>query len=96
MSAYAEVEASQFSWVAGEEKITVYETVSGWGLYFCGVCGSTLCGVHEGEVHGVALGSVNGDPSITLQRHIFVSSKASWDEIGGDTPQYDEAPPEGI
>ncbi len=95
-SAYAEVEAGKFSWVAGQEKLTVYESAPGWGLYFCGVCGSTLGGVHEGQVHGVALGSVNGDPGVTLQRHIFVGSKAPWDEIGGDTPQYDEAPPKGI
>lgn len=92
-SAYAEVEAGTFVWVAGQEKTTVYEPVPGWGLCFCGVCGSALCGVHKGEVHGVTLGSVNGDPGVTLQRHLFVGSKAPWDEIGGDAPQYDEAPP---
>ena len=93
-SAYAEVEANSFSWVAGQEKTTVYESVPGWGMRFCSVCGSMLCGVYQGEVHGVALGSVNGDPGVTLRRHIFVGSKAPWDEIGGDAPQYyEDLPP---
>jgi len=95
-SAYAEVEAGKFSWVAGQEKLTVYEPAPGWGLCFCSLCGSTLCGVHEGQVHGVTLGSVNGDPGVALERHIFVGSKAPWDVIGGDTPQFNEAPPRGV
>ena len=92
-SAYAEVEVGEFLWLAGQDQTTVYESAPGWGLCFCRECGSTLCGVHNGEVHGVALGSINGDPGVTLQRHIFVGSKAPWDQIGGDTPQYDEGPP---
>lgn len=93
-SAYAEVDADLFAWIAGEEKLTVYELAPEWGLCFCSVCGSTLCGVHEGRIHGVSLGSVNGDPGLKLQRHIFVGSKAPWDEIGGDAPQYAEIPPD--
>ena len=88
-SAYAEVDADQFSWVAGEEKLSVYEPSPEWGMAFCGECGSTLCGLHQGRVHGITLGTVNGDPGITLQRHIFVGSKARWDEIGGHAPQYE-------
>jgi len=89
-SAYAEVNADQFSWLAGEQKISVYQPAPEWGLCFCSVCGSTLCGLYQGKVHGVTLGSVNGDPGVTLEKHIFVGSKAPWDEIGGDTPQYEE------
>jgi len=88
-SAYAEVDADQFSWVAGEEKLSVYEPSPEWGMAFCGECGSTLCGLYQGRVHGITLGTVNGDPGITLQRHIFVGSKARWDEIGGHAPQYE-------
>ena len=88
-SAYAEVDADQFSWVAGEEKLSVYEPSPEWGMAFCGECGSTLCGLHQGRVHGITLGTVNGDLGITLQRHIFVGSKARWDEIGGHAPQYE-------
>lgn len=92
-SAYAEVEAETFAWTQGEDKVTQYCSTEGWGLGFCRVCGSTLCGFHDGKVHGVTLGSVDGDPGVEIGMHIFVGSKAPWHEIGGNTPQFTERPP---
>ena len=93
-SAYAEVAPGSFSWVTGESDLTRYESAAGWGLAFCRHCGTTLCGVHQGRVHGVTLGSVDGDPGVRIGMHLFVGSKAPWDEIGGDAPQHDEFPPQ--
>jgi hypothetical protein len=42
----------------------------------------------------VTLGSVDGDPGVQIDMHIFVGSKASWDHIGGIAPQYSEMPPQ--
>ena len=89
-SAYAEVEG--FSWTEGEDSLSVFKTHADWGVCFCRLCGSTLAGQHAGEVHGVTLGSVDGDPGVAVQMHIYVGSKAPWDEIGGTAPQYDEGP----
>jgi hypothetical protein len=36
----------------------------------------------------------NGDPKIELGRHIFVGSKASWETIADDVPQYHENVPQ--
>ena len=91
-SAYAEVAAGAFSWVDGEENLTRYENSAGWGICFCRTCGTTLCGIHEGTVHGVTLGSVDGDPGVQIAMHIFVDSKAPWDQIGGDAAQHAEGP----
>lgn len=88
-SAYAEVEAESFAWVAGEASLVRYESAPGWGLAFCGVCGSTLCGTHDAEVHGVTLGSIDGDPGIQIGMHLFVGSRAPWDHIGGEAPQFE-------
>lgn len=93
-SAYAEVRG-ELVWTSGEEALTVYETGPGWGLCFCRVCGSTLGGLASGKIHGITLGTVNGDPGVVLQRHIFVGSKAPWDEIGGNAPRFEAAPPGG-
>src|ERR1700722_8810492 len=60
-SAYAQVERGAFAWVAGETAIARYESSPGWGWCFCARCGSTLCGTHEGEIPGVAPGSIGGD-----------------------------------
>jgi len=93
-SAYADLaESARFRWVAGEALLTTYTSQAEWGLGFCSRCGSTLCGLYRGAVHGITLGSVNGDPGIEIGMHIFVGSKAPWDHIGGPAPRYAEGPP---
>ena len=90
-SAYALVQPGAFRWTKGEALLTSYVNQKNAGLQFCKVCGSTLCGVFNGEVHGVSLGCLNDSSEVTLARHIFVGSKASWDTIGGDAPQFEES-----
>ena len=90
-SAYAEIpDGSQFSWVAGESELTKHPFAPGWDLGFCRTCGSTLCGIVDGRVHGVTLGTVDGDPGVRIEVHTFVGSKAAWDHIGGSAPQFEE------
>ncbi len=89
-SAYALVQPSEFKWLQGEEKLTTYASEQGFGLQFCSQCGSTLCGVYEGVVHGVTLGCLNEDPQIEIGKHIFVDSKASWEVIPEGVTQYPE------
>jgi hypothetical protein len=92
-SAYAEIATgSDFRWVTGENELCTYTSTQGWGLAFCRTCGSTLCGIFDGKVHGVTLGTVDGDPSVQIEMHTFVGSKAPWDHIGGDAPQFEEGP----
>lgn len=93
-SAYAKVEAGSFSWVRGADLLVRHSTGKNYGLAFCGRCGSTLVGLYCDAVHGVALGSVDGDPGVQIEQHLFVGSRAPWDHIGGDAPQFDERPPE--
>jgi hypothetical protein len=38
------------------------------------------------------LGCVDGDPGVEIEMHIFVDSRASWDHIGGNAPQFSEFP----
>jgi len=59
-------------------------------MRFCGRCGSTLCGVVDGRVHGITLGCVNGDPEIEIGYHIYVGSKARWEVIPNSITTYQE------
>ncbi|OCC24795.1 aldehyde-activating protein [Croceicoccus estronivorus] len=93
-SAYSEVVPGSHSWTSGAENVRFYETAPGWGMGFCKTCGTTLCGVAGDTVHGVTLGTVDGDPGVVIGAHIFVDSKAPWDHIGGDAPQYAEHAPQ--
>jgi len=90
-SAYAELAPStSLEWTSGEELLITHATGEGWGLAFCSRCGSTLCGLLDGKVHGLALGCIDGDPGVEIEQHIFVDSRAPWDHIGGDAPQFAE------
>lgn len=90
-SAYAELSpGSQVIWTSGRESLKSFDSAVGWSIGFCGDCGSTLCGLWDGEVHGLTLGCVDGDPGVEIEVHIFVGSKAPWDHIGGNAPQFAE------
>lgn len=92
-SAYAEIAPGALTWTSGADNLSTYETMPGWGLAFCRSCGTTLCGMAGSEVHGVTLGSVDGDPGVAIEMHLFVGSKAPWEHIGGSAPQFDGFPP---
>ncbi len=78
-SNYARVQPGDFRWLAGEDLLTSYVGKHGFGLLFCGTCGSTLCGTFDDTVHGVSLGCLNEKPELDDIHHIFVDSKASWE-----------------
>lgn len=89
-SAYAELApGSTIAW-NGKENLATYSSAEGWAIGFCRNCGSTLCGLWNGQVHGITLGCVNGDPGVEIEMHIFTGSKAPWDHIGGNAPQFEE------
>jgi hypothetical protein len=91
-SACAEVDSKTFLWSRGESELTTYGSPQGFALGFCRICGSTLCGLYFGDIHGVTLGSLISDPGIVIEKHIFVDSKATWDVLGGDAPQFAGSP----
>lgn len=91
---YAQVRLDEFSWVSGEELVSVYESSPGGYRCFCRVCGSPLgARAKDGKLSWVTLGTVEGDPGVRPNAHIFVGSKAPWYEIADHLPQFDEWPP---
>ena len=56
----------------------------------CGVCGSLLFSVVGPDRVHVAYGSLRDAPTMKPTAHIFVGSKAPWEEILDDLPQHDE------
>ena len=91
-SAYALVDPTEFKWLTGAALLTSYIGKHGAGMQFCSKCGSTLCGIVEGDVHGITLGCVNGDPEIEIGQHIFVGSKASWEIMPEGVTTFEEGP----
>jgi hypothetical protein len=87
-SAYAEVTANEFPWLRGEADLAIYSSTKRFSLGFCRLCGSTLCGLLDGEIHGITLGTLDGEPGVVIEKHIFVGFKIDWDIIGDKAPQF--------
>ena len=86
--------ARSLRFVAGEDRRRSFDLPSGWGTAFCSTCGSPLPRLHpNGKIFFVPAGLLDGDPGVKVERHIFVGSKASWDEIAGDAPRFEEDDP---
>ncbi|HXC50530.1 MAG TPA: GFA family protein [Candidatus Limnocylindrales bacterium] len=61
---------------------------------FCGHCGSAMPRSDEGrDLAVIPLGSMDDDPPMLPQMHIFVSDKAAWIGIFDELPQFAEGPP---
>ena len=87
------VPATDFRWIAGEELRRVYQKPSGWKVTFCNECGSPLPQtIRDAAAYWVPAGLLDDDPGVGIAGHIWVGSKAPWDEIAGDAPRFVEGP----
>lgn len=77
----------------GHDRILRYGDGSGHDAH-CERCGSLLFSrVRDGAYAHVTLGTLIDSPSIRPTAHIFVGSKAPWDTICDDLPQFERFPP---
>jgi len=86
---FAGIERSKHRLVAGADHLLIFGEPDGHDLR-CNLCGSYLYSVVRGGdwVH-VALGSLTDAPSLRPTEHIFVGSKAAWETITDDLPQWE-------
>jgi hypothetical protein len=90
-----DVELNGFYFISGENKLTGYESTPGETKYFCRYCGSPIISKstsNPGKVR-VRLGTIESDIMEKPFAHIFVSSKANWDDISDTLPQYESYEP---
>jgi len=80
--------------VQGEELIKFYESSPGEHKACCSNCGSSLYTRFDAhpEVLGFPMGTLDTDPGVKPERHVYVGNKAPWFEITDDLPQYTENP----
>jgi len=80
----------------GEQLLTTYRAPDAkyFAHVFCRVCGSSMPRLDaERGIAIVPMGSFDDDPGMRPKRHIWVDSRAPWDEILDDLPQFTERPP---
>jgi hypothetical protein len=83
-------------YLRGEELLTKYRLPEAkyYAHWFCKICGSTMPRFDEGRGFTIApMGAFDDDPGVRPGRHIHVASKAAWDTITDDLPQFEAGPP---
>lgn len=85
------VSKSEFKLLAGADELAGYESTPGQTKYFCRTCGSPIMSktASKPDQVRVRLGSIDSDIKERPEAHIFAGSRANWEEISGDLPQYD-------
>jgi len=89
------VDVDKFVFISGEDKMTGYATSAEQTKYFCRHCGSPIISKNTSNPDKVRvrLGVIESDISERPAAHIFATSKADWDEICDDLPQYEAYEP---
>ncbi len=85
----ASVKVKDFHFLSGEKLLSYYESSQGEWRSFCKICGSVIITRFgkDPDMFGFALGSLDSDPKIRIERHIFTKFKAPWFEITDELPQ---------
>ena len=86
------VDNEAFRWLRGEDRIATWRKPDAdWQTWFCKVCGSPLPGANDASRMFVPAGLISeGDEALKVIHHIWVDSRAPWDEIGDAGQQHAE------
>lgn len=86
--------AAKLRWLSGERQIAVYRLPNTRHVKsFCLVCGSALPNVQmNGTLLVVPAGSLDTDILLRPQGHIFMDSRANWDELLENLPRFGTLP----
>lgn len=81
-------------WTSGEDKVRQYDLPgTRHSKGFCSICGSALPRIQmNGKLLVVPAGSLDNELRIKPTAHIFVSSRAGWDEALEKVPTIDRFP----
>ena len=78
------IDNAAFRWIRGEEHVRSWKKPNAdWEMWFCRTCGSPVPGKNDDSRMFVPAGLImEGGESLRVTHHIWVDSKAPWDEIG--------------
>ena len=87
------VDNEDFHWVSGEGNISTWQKPGhDYQLWFCSRCGSPVPGVNDESRMFVPAGLISdGASGMRVADHVWVDSKAEWEEIGDAGRQHPEA-----
>jgi hypothetical protein len=89
------VMAADFRIISGQDQLTGYKVSPEQTKYFCKTCGSPIMSkttLRPGQIR-VRLGTIESAINERPVAHTFATSKADWEDICGDLPQYESYEP---
>ena len=94
-STFGRIAKSAFRFSEGADLVRGYRSSAPIERRFCSRCGSNLTFSFEPlpAFLWVAIGTLDDDPGLRPDAHIFVQSKAAWFDITDDLPRHDEYAP---
>ena len=87
---------AQFRWRVALEQVREYKLPEArfYTTAFCRQCGGAVPRVaRERGIVVIPAGTLDTDPPVRPQRHVFTNYQAAWFEITDSLPQFAEAPP---
>lgn len=89
--AYGVTLKSDILWLDGKKKIKKYHSSERAKRGFCKECGTNIYFYNKDYPNhlDIPLSILDSEANITPQCHTFVASKAKWDTILDDLPQYE-------
>ncbi|HCU84037.1 MAG TPA: aldehyde-activating protein [Methylophilus sp.] len=93
-NAVTPISGANFTITQGEAALNTYRSDAGVCRTFCSHCGSPIMAYRESTPEALRLrvGSLDTPLATHVSAHIFVGSKAEWDDIHDTAPQYAERP----
>lgn len=78
------VPKTSLRWLQGQEQMAQWSKPGAdWHTWFCRVCGSRVPGENDAHTLFVPAGCLTeGGEALRVRHHLFIGSKAAWDEIG--------------
>ena len=86
------VPRSAFRWLSGSAEISRWKKPGAdWEACFCRCCGSAIPGDNDASTVYLPAGSIStGGERLRVAHHLYVDSKAVWEQIGDEGTQHAE------
>jgi len=69
-----------FTWIAGQDGLTIYQTDTVYQTVFCKVCGSPMPQlIASQDAYYVPAGTLQSDNNLRLGQSVNIDSRADWD-----------------
>lgn len=95
-ASFGGVAKDAFSYISGDSDISFYKSSETHTRVFCRHCGSNILIMLSNEPNAlyIAMGVIDGNPTLTPSYHIFMGSKAPWYDFTNSGDQFETFPEE--